>query len=121
MIVINQNKDIIIADQLRKANNFLERLVGLLNRKDLQPGEALLINPCQMVHTFFMKFNIDLIFLNEEDLVVKIVSNFPPNRISPFVDSASKVIELKASSSLIEKIEVGDRVVYLSESLYNKK
>jgi len=110
MILLNQSKDLIVADQVREANTFRQRLIGLLGRKELEVGEGLLINPCKIVHTFFMKFAIGLIFLNEDDIVVEVIPSLSPNRISSFVSSATKVIELKADRELKEKVSIGDTI-----------
>lgn len=115
MVIINESKDLMIADKVEEATTFLTRLVGLLGKRNLQAGEGLLIAPCKMVHTFFMKFPLCIIFLNEQNSVIKVIPSLAPNRISPFVPAAIKVIELKAKPGLTEQLEVGDKFVLASE------
>lgn len=80
------------------ARTFAERARGLIGTKDLAPGEGMLIEKCNAIHTFFMSFAIDAAFLDSEGRVVKTVRGIPPWR--PFVWGgwrACKVLETKAS------------------------
>ncbi|SJZ44444.1 DUF192 domain-containing protein [Selenihalanaerobacter shriftii] len=113
MILINETKGIVIASRIQKADTFSQRLIGLLGKDNLEADEGLLITPCQIIHTFFMKFAIDVIFLNEDNIVVKVISSLPPNRISSFVSSANKVIEFKFTKNLDERVEVGDKIIII--------
>lgn len=111
MIVINDSKNNIIADEVRIANTFWQRLVGLLGHNELKEDEGLIIKPCQMVHTFFMNFAIDLIFLDRSGQILELVENLKPNRISPFVIEAEQVIELASGIIQQKGIEVGEKIV----------
>ncbi|ADL11789.1 DUF192 domain-containing protein [Acetohalobium arabaticum] len=113
MKLINRSKDIEIIGKLSKATTFWQRLVGLLGKEDISLDEGLLITPCKIVHTFFMEFSLDLIFLDDDNRVVKLVTCLQPNRISPVVFSAVKVIELKARTDLETLVEEGDRLIIL--------
>ena len=62
--------------------NFKERNRGLFALAKLQPGQGLLITPCRSVHSFGMAYAIDLLYLNKQLQVVKIISNMLPNRMS---------------------------------------
>ncbi len=75
------------------ASSARTRLVGLLNHSSLPEHASLLIEPCKQVHTFFMRFPIDVVFLGRDDRVLKICSLFPW-RLSPLVWGAHKVLEL---------------------------
>ena len=82
----------------RVARTFAERARGLIGTKDLAPGEGMLIEKCNAIHTFFMSFAIDAAFLDSEGRVVKTVRGIPPWR--PFVWGgwrACKVLETKTS------------------------
>jgi len=65
------------------AEGFLSRAIGLIGRRSLPPGEGLLIPRCNCVHTLFMRFAIDVTFLDSRGEVVKRVENVRPWR--PFV------------------------------------
>nr|MDA8233868.1 DUF192 domain-containing protein [Clostridia bacterium] len=80
------------------ATTSISRLVGLLNRKALAPGEGLLIKPCQAVHTCFMRFAIDVIFLDQDYRVVGLVENIKPFRFSPFFNQGVMALELPAGT-----------------------
>ncbi len=85
--------------KLRVARSFFERAKGLIGTKRLAPDEGLLIERCNCIHTFFMRFAIDATFLDKNDNVVKTVKNIPPWR--PFIWGglrACKVLETAAGS-----------------------
>jgi uncharacterized membrane protein (UPF0127 family) len=69
------------------------RMVGLLNHTTLEEEASLVIDPCKHVHMFFMRFAIDVVFLNNSNRVLKIQS-LKPWRLSSFVWSARRVMEL---------------------------
>ena len=86
--------------KIRVARSFQERLRGLIGVKSLAPDEGLLIERCNCIHTFFMRFAIDATFLDGNDRPVKVVRNIKPWR--PFVWGgwrARKVLETAASAS----------------------
>lgn len=98
MKIINKTKNTILAEDAAIADTLLKRMKGLLGKKEFEKGVALVIKPCNSVHTFFMHFPIDLIFVNSENHVVKTVSNLNPWRISGIYFSAQSCIELPAGT-----------------------
>ena len=80
--------DIFIAD------SYFKRLIGYMFRKQPHHG-AILFTPCNSIHTFFMKFNIDVLFLNEHMQVIKKVERLRPGKVVPTVMGAKVVIESK--------------------------
>ena len=84
----------------RVARTFAERAKGLIGTKDLPADEGMLIEKCNAIHTFFMSFPIDAVFLDASDRVVKVVRGIKPWR--PLVWGgwrAEKVLELKSPSA----------------------
>ena len=79
-----------------KADTFSSRLFGLIPRKTLGPDEGLWLDPCAMIHTCFMSFPIDAVFLDSGHKVVKIVPSLRPWRFSPWVYEAESVLEFPA-------------------------
>jgi uncharacterized membrane protein (UPF0127 family) len=77
------------------AESMHSRMVGLLSHDALAEDESLMIDPCKQVHTFFMRFPIDVVFLSESNQVLKIRS-LAPWRLSPLVWKAARVLELPA-------------------------
>ena len=98
-----------LATEMQVAANFSSRLRGLLGRPELKPGEGLWIKPCNGVHMFFMRFAIDVLFLNARLQVVKVIANLQPWQISPVVKGAKSVVELPAGSTT-DKVAVGDQL-----------
>ena len=69
-----------------------------MGRRELKPGEALVISPCNGVHTFFMRFAIDIIFIDRQGKVVKALRNVRPCRLSRIYFRACAVVELPAGT-----------------------
>ena len=86
-----------MADLVRLAGDGRNRRKGLLGRECLGSGEGLWIVPCEAVHTFWMRFPIDLIYLDRKHRVVKTRSNVGPWRLSGCL-RAHSVLELAAGS-----------------------
>jgi uncharacterized membrane protein (UPF0127 family) len=98
----------VLADHCILANTFFSRLKGLLGKKALSAGEAMILIPCDMVHTLGMKFSIDAIFVNRQGVIIKIEDNLRPNRIAARVRNAHSVIEMPAGMSRELKLAPGD-------------
>ncbi|ROH85330.1 DUF192 domain-containing protein [Pseudomethylobacillus aquaticus] len=99
----------LLVARLRRADNFFTRLAGLLGRKPLQPGDGLLITPCQQVHTHFMGYAIDVVFLDASLQVLAIDRAMRPWRISAYVRKAAHVLELPAHAA--SEVQIGDQLV----------
>lgn len=108
--IINKTKNIVIAERAALANTFFARLKGLIGKNTLEEDEGLCITPCNSVHMFFMKFSIDVLFIDKDNLVCKTISNLEPWRISPVVRGASCVVELPKDTIEKRSIEKGDYI-----------
>lgn len=108
--LMNQTSNQTLIPNLEVADTFWTRAKGLLGRKELSSDRALWINPCNSVHTFFMKFAIDLVFVNREMVVVKTIGDVPPGRMVWPVWSASSVIEFRAGFLEQNPIRVGEQL-----------
>jgi uncharacterized membrane protein (UPF0127 family) len=89
------------------ANDSASRNKGLLGRQSMDADEGLWIVPCPMIHTFFMRFPIDVVFLDRQLKVRRVMEDLKPWRLSPWVFSAHSVLEL-AGGSLKGRVTVGD-------------
>lgn len=87
-----------IASDLKTADTLLSRTKGLLGRSSLPQGEGLWIKRCNSIHTAFMKFPIDVLFVDKNLKVVSVYENLKPWRITRLHFSASSVIELPAGT-----------------------
>ncbi|MDD3012330.1 MAG: DUF192 domain-containing protein [Candidatus Gastranaerophilales bacterium] len=104
MKVINTSNQKIVANKVKVANNTISRFIGLLNRSNLNEGEGLQIIPCNSIHSFFMRFNFDAIFLDKSNKVKFLMKNMTPCKVSPLVFTAHSVLELPAET--IERFEI---------------
>lgn len=98
MLLFNFSKKAVLARRVRVATSFWTRLVGLIGKPFLPAGEALVIKRCRAVHTCFMRFNIDVAFLDERGKVLKILVNLRPYRFPRPVPEAFQVVELPAGT-----------------------
>lgn len=89
-----------LCDELIVADRFWSRLVGLQFRRSLAAGQGLLLTPCSSIHTCFMRFAIDLVWLDEAQRVVELSPNIAPWRFVIPARSARAVVELPAGSAL---------------------
>jgi uncharacterized membrane protein (UPF0127 family) len=100
----------VLAPNLAVADTFFTRLKGLLGKQELPHGEGLWIKPCNSVHTFGMKFPIDIIFLDKNYRIIGLANGLNPNRASKVLLEASSVIELPAGTLVASKTVVGNVV-----------
>ena len=109
MRVSNARSGRVLAERCRTASTPLARFLGLMGRASLPPGEGLLIRPCSSVHCFFMRFPIDVAFLDGEGRVVKLYAPLRPWRTSsPVVWGAKQALELPAGTIADSDTQVGD-------------
>jgi uncharacterized protein len=110
----NQEKAELLISNLEIVESFFARAKGLLGRQKLDVDQALWIKPCNNIHTFFMKFTIDCVFINRTYKVEKVFSRVSPFRIKGPVWKANSVIEF--SEGCIEKwdIKAGDQLHVVS-------
>jgi uncharacterized membrane protein (UPF0127 family) len=115
MMLWNERSGRPLATQLEGAFDSESRRRGLLGRDSLAEGSALIIAPCQAVHTFRMRFPIDIVFADRQGLVVRVRSHVGARRIA-FAMRAFAVIELPAGAAQHADMHVGDRLVVIDRS-----
>ena len=99
-----------LSNNVAVADSLLKRMKGLLGKKEMLKGEALWIKPCMSVHTFFMKFPIDVVFLNKRNQVMAAIRNLQPNHITRLYSKAASVLELPAGILEATNTRVGDEI-----------
>ena len=109
MVLVNARSDVTIASDVSLALTRAERNRGLLGRDSLDPSAALVISPCSSIHTMFMRFPIDVIFVDGEGRAARIVRNLAPWRIAVAL-RAHAVIELAAGSARARDVRIGDEL-----------
>jgi uncharacterized membrane protein (UPF0127 family) len=110
MELINRDNGQTIASYVHEAYSFFKRLKGLLFTEKLPRGCALHIRPCRSVHTFFMKYTIDVLHLDEQDCIVGVEHKMPPGKFGRMNRKASSVVELPAGTIEQTKTEIGHHV-----------
>ena len=108
---LNSTRSTLLATRLELAVSGKSRRKGLLGRAGLATGEGLWIVPCESVHTFFMRFPIDLVYLDRKNRIRKLRSEVGPWRISACL-SAHSVLELPPGTIRATRTERGDRVEF---------
>ena len=105
--ISNLTRQTVLATNVEVAANGATRRKGLLGRQGLAEGEGLWIFPCEAVHTFGMRFSLDLVYLDRRKHVKKLKLNVPPWRLSACF-SAYSTIELAAGTVRDTLTEIGD-------------
>ena len=108
VLVHNRTRDTVVAEMAGLADGYFTRLRGLIGRRGLRLGEGLVIRPCSSIHTFFMSFPIEVLFVDEGNRVVLATQPIAPWRIAPIVPSARYVVELPAGAVSASQTMHGD-------------
>jgi len=111
MEIFNQTRKTRLADNALIADSFLKRMRGLLGKRTFTYGQALVLKPCNSLHTYFMRFAIDVIFVNKNNSVVKIVNNLKPFRLSPVCLGSKFVIELPSGMIKLTSTCLADQLI----------
>ena len=112
--VRNATRDCILAERAGHATGFFGRLRGLLGRPALKPGEGLHLLPCNGIHTFFMRFHIDALFLDETGVVRRRFAGLPPWRMTAVYADVRSVLELPAGTLDATGTQAGDSLTFES-------
>ncbi len=112
MRLVNRTRGSVLADRVERAVRMRDRLLGLLGRSGLPEGSALAIEPCRSIHTFFMKFAIDAVFLDGSGRVVRAVRELRPWRAAGAHRAAAQVVELPAGTLAQTGTREGDELVF---------
>lgn len=111
MRVRNTTRGTILAEKAGMATTSAARRTGLLKHTGLPPGEGLWIAPCEAVHTFGMKFTIDVLYLSKTKRVVKVRERMVKRRISACL-WAHSVLELPEGMAAETGTKVGDQLEF---------
>src|SRR5262245_14054568 len=116
LIATNLDTGALVADNVAVADTRATRAVGLLSRSGLNPGEALWIVPSRGVHTWWMRFTIDVLALNQSGVVVDRVPGLKPWRIRLPRRGTAGVLELPEGSIAATGTEIGHRIQLITGS-----
>ncbi len=98
-----------VCPKVMVAESFVERIIGLMFRKELSLDSGMLIVPCYQIHTFFMRMAIDVAFIDRNFKVLKIYRNLVPWRMTRIVWRSWSVLEMKAGSMPVQ-LKEGDQL-----------
>lgn len=93
------------------AQSLAARVVGLLGRDGLGEGEGLILPACRSIHTAFMRFTIDAVFVDRGWRVIRVWQALPPWRVTPVIWRAQAVVELPPGTVERARLVVGDQLV----------
>ena len=115
--IVNTTKDTTVGSAIEVAATFRSRLIGLLGRRRLNPGEGLLIRPSSGVHTWGMLFPIDVVALDARMQVREVREHLGSFRIAAVGWKTRSVLELPAGTIRRTQIEVDDQLAITSPPL----
>lgn len=111
--VINKRNNECFGANVQIADTFFSRMKGLLGRCELKEQEGIIITHCNSIHMFFMKFAIDVLFLDKDKRVVGMCHSIKPNRLSPIFFKAKMALELPAGTIAKNKIFQKDQLDFV--------
>jgi uncharacterized protein len=109
---VTRNDGVVVCEECLVAATPFTRMRGLLGRSSLPSGQGILLRPASSVHTFFMRFPIDVVFLDGDLSVVEIAADLRPWR-GAGKRGARAVLELPAGECARRSLAVGDQIRFL--------
>ncbi len=106
----NKTQKNVLCARVRKAVTFSARLKGLMFQKSLGEDEGLYLAKANSIHSCFMRFAFDAVFLNKDGAVVKIIADIKPWHLVPPVKGAHGVLELCSGKAERNRLKVGDMI-----------
>ncbi len=102
-----------LGKRISKAVTFFQRTWGLLGRKELKKDEGLYIPKCRSIHTFFMRFTIDVVFIDGDNRITRVVPSLVPFRIAFGPRNTAGVLELSAGTLKYNRCVAGDKISFI--------
>ncbi|MGN0521242.1 MAG: DUF192 domain-containing protein [Eubacterium sp.] len=102
-----------ICPYVEDASSFFKRFMGLMFRKSIPIDHGLLLTPCNEIHTFSMRFNIDTVTMSKDGTVLFIDRDIKPNTVRKKVENGYMVLELNSGVADSISIAVGDRIDFV--------
>lgn len=113
LMLVDERTREVVAIRVDLATTRRARRIGLLGRDRLDPGAALVLAPCLAIHTAFMRFPIDIAFVDRQGRAVRLVHDLPPWRVA-VAARAYAAVELAAGALERHGVDVGDRLELVS-------
>ena len=118
MLTLRREDGRIVCDAVIVADSTLRRLRGLLGRRTLPPDEGIVLRPAWSIHTAFMRFPIDVVFIDAEQVVMRIEHNLRPFKTASS-RGAREIVELAAGECERRGLAAGDRIAWASRNVVN--
>ena len=99
----------VISHKMVTATNIFSRMLGLMFSEKLPECDGFLISPCNSIHTFFMRYSLDILFLDKNFKIVKIIYGLSPWRMTWVYFKSSHVLEMKAGM-LKKELSIGEKL-----------
>jgi uncharacterized membrane protein (UPF0127 family) len=109
----------VVCESVGVADSTLRRLRGLLGRRGLRDGEGIVLRPAWSIHTAFMRFPIDVVFLDHDQVVLRIERALRPFRTAS-CRGAREIVELGADECTRRGLEAGDRVTWAPRAAFDE-
>ena len=110
MRINNVTRGSVLATDARRADSFVARGRGLMMAPPLPEGGGLVIEPCNSIHMFFMRYPLDIVFLNREGKVVFMYKGIKPWRMGRIVRGGRLAIELPEGAIDGSNTQLGDTI-----------
>ena len=109
-MIKNLTQQTVLATFVEIADTSFKRMCGLLGRSSMKPTQALVIIPCQSIHMLFMKFAIDVIFIDDKNKVIGLSARIKPFQFSGIFWKSACAIELPSGTIEATKTQIGDSI-----------
>src|SRR5436309_3000919 len=116
MIVKNSSRGTLLGEAIEVADTAVRRVKGLLGRECLEDGQGLLFKQCSSLHTLFMRFPIDILFIDKAGKVMRSRSDVKPFKFVAAPWRAHYALELPSGAIHKSGTKVGDRLLFLEEA-----
>jgi uncharacterized membrane protein (UPF0127 family) len=108
---LNQTKGTVVAANVSVAKSIWARFWGLMGKSNLADDAGLFLTPCSSIHMFFMRFPLDVVFLDKENRVVKVVEDIKPWRMS-MGGGGHSALEIPTGAAGRATVAVGDVIEF---------
>jgi len=119
MQITNRTRNTLIGTRVRQAATFWSRLRGYIGRPEPRQGEGILFVPCKAIHTCWMSFSLDVLFLDEKGKVLKLVRAMAPWKFTRLVPGARYALEVPVGTINASGTSVGDELTWRNPSPYH--
>lgn len=115
MYVVNRTRGTYLGVNIKVANSFLTRVIGLYGHSELHFGDGVWLVPCNSIQTIGLRVVIDLVFLDADGRVVRIIESLRPGRVIWPVAGAHSVLELPVGVVHSSETQVGDQIEFVED------